>query len=844
MANYDHKTIEPHWQKYWQDNKIFTTSDDHNKKKYYVLDMFPYPSSAGLHVGHPEGYTASDIVARYRKMKYNENILHPMGFDAFGLPAENYAIKMGRHPREITEENIQNFIKQLRSLGFSYDWNRQVVTSRPEYYRFTQWMFRELYQKGLAYKKKAPVNWCESCKTVLAREQVIDGKCERCKNQVVQKELEQWFFKVTAYADELLNDLEKLDWPEPIKALQRNWIGRSEGAIIKFPISLPRRQAGNFQFPNNSQTSNSNASEYLEVFTTRPDTLFGVTYMVVAPEHSLIQNAKIKIQNWELVEEYINNAQKKNELERTDLAKEKTGVELKGIKAINPASGEEIPIFVADYVLMGYGTGAIMAVPAHDERDFEFAKKYNLPIKQVVEQDTKSKKQETNRSLLNNCFADDGIAINSGEFNGLTTQEFKQKITAWLEQKELGKKAVNYKLRDWLVSRQRYWGAPIPIIYCEKCGEVLVPEQDLPVLLPDDVDFRPTGESPLARSQEFKQNLKCPVCGAAKGIKREVDTMDTFVCSSWYFLRYADPHNNEKPFDQDKVKYWLPVDLYVGGAEHAVLHLMYARFFTKALADMGYIDFREPFLKLRNQGMILAEDGRKMSKSLGNVINPDEVVEQYGADTLRLYEMFMGPLEDTKPWSTKSIVGVRRMLEKTLGLYEKTTEIKIESEDDMTRGKIQRKDLVKQLHKTIKKVTDDIEGMKFNTAIAQLMILINKMEEWNYLLSRDIYEKFILLLSPFAPHLAEEIWRQLGHQQSIALENWPEYDPALIQDEEIELVVQINGKVRDKIAAAADIAEEEARKLVLQSEKVQKWLNGQTPKKVIFIKGKLVNIVV
>ncbi|OIO15888.1 leucine--tRNA ligase [Candidatus Kuenenbacteria bacterium CG11_big_fil_rev_8_21_14_0_20_37_9] len=853
MGRYDFEKIEKKWQKYWADHNTFDVHENQSKNKYYCLDMFPYPSSAGLHVGHPEGYTATDIVARYRRMRYNENVLHPIGFDAFGLPAENYAIKINRNPKEITQENIDNFTKQLKSLGFSYDWSRIVNTSDPSYYKWTQWMFRELYQKGLAYKKKAPVNWCESCKTVLAREQVVDGKCERCKNEVIQKELSQWFFKITDYADELLANLDKLDWPEPIKEIQRNWIGRSEGVLIKFKISPSATSlasgkllADNSKLPNESQFLNSNDQVYLEIFTTRPDTLFGATFMVIAPEHKLINKMGEAINNKQEIDEYIREASKKNELERTDLNKEKTGVELNGLEAINPVNNKKIPIFIADYVMMNYGTGAIMAVPAHDKRDFEFAKKYKLPIIEVVRQITEQTNNNQNiipkqipnyefqiPSSTYSCFSDEGISINSGEFNGLITQEFKEKIIRWLEGEKIGQKAVNYKLRDWLVSRQRYWGAPIPIIYCEKCGEILVPEKDLPIKLPNDVDFRPTGESPLTRSKKFHA-VKCPRCGATHGVRREPDTMDTFVCSSWYFLRYVDPHNYKKPFSRKKVKYWLPVDLYVGGAEHAVLHLMYARFFIKVLRDAGYLDFDEPFAKLRNQGMILAEDGRKMSKSLGNVINPDDIIALYGADTFRLYEMFMGPLEDAKPWSTKSIIGIRRFLEKIWKLQTKCNKQLTKNKDSS---------LERLLHKTIKKITEDIEAMKFNTAISQMMILANKMEKQERVSIID-YQLLITILSPFAPHIAEEIWSKLGNKNSIAQENWPVYNQNLIEEREIELAIQINGKVRDKITVQTDIAEDGAIQKALESVKIKNWLTGKDPKKVIYIKGKLISFVV
>ncbi len=836
MENYDPKKIEPKWQQYWAEHpELYAAQDSSNKPKKYVLDMWPYPSGEGLHVGHVESYTATDILSRYFRMN-NFNVLHPQGWDAFGLPAENFAIKTGVHPTETTAKAIATFKRQMKSMGFSYDWSRELNSSSPEYFKWTQWFFILLYKNGLAYKKKGKVNWCPSCQTVLANEQVEDGVCERCKNEVVQKDLEQWYFKITDFIEKngntvgLLEGLEKVDWPESIKHAQKNWIGKSEGAEFEFSIS--------------------GSDKKIKVFTTRLDTVFGVTYVVLAPEHSLVSKLKEKISNRDEIEKYIQETKKKSDLQRME-AKEKTGKEIKGIKAINPFNGEEVPIFVADYVLAQYGTGAVMAVPAHDERDFAFAKNNKLPVNNVIDPDSygffakwndpKKVSEEQNykqqekdyQDVLNGkkVFIYEGKLRNSGNYSELESKQARTKMTEWLGKEGIGKKVTNYKLRDWLVSRQRYWGAPIPIIYCDKCGMVPVPEKDLPVVLPTDVDFKPTGESPLVRSKSF-HDVKCPTCGG--NAQRESDTMDTFVCSSWYYFRYADPHNQEEFASREKIKKWLSVDIYLGGAEHAVLHLLYARFFTKVLHKLNYIDFDEPFLKLRNQGLILAEDGRKMSKSLGNVVNPDEVVGETGADSLRLFEMFMGSLEDAKPWSTKGIVGARRFLEKAYRLANKArtgSELK-------ANNKIQT-----LLHKTIKKVTDDIENFRFNTAISAMMILVNELEKEEKISVAD-YEKFLIILSPFAPHIAEEIWSELGRKESIFLSEWPKHDPALIRDEEINLVVQVNGKVRDSIKTNADISEDEAKELALQSEKVKKFTDGQTIKKIIFVKGKLVNIVI
>ncbi len=779
--------------------------DFSKKKKFYCLDMFPYPSGAGLHVGHPEGYTATDVVSRYHRMK-GDNVLHPIGWDAFGLPAENYAISQKVHPDKSTHDNIKRFKSQIKSLGFSYDWEREIDTSDPEYYRWTQWFFLFLYKNGWAYRARAPVNWCQSCQTVLANEQVVNGKCDRCEGAISQKNLKQWFFKVTDFADDLIAGLDKIDWPESTKLMQKNWIGKSKGAIIKFQITNDKLQT--------NSKSNIPKNYFLEAFTTRPDTIYGTTYMVVAPEHKIIEGLKVKIKNYSEVLKYVKQAKEKSDLDRIDLTKEKTGVKLEGIWAINPVNKEKIPIYIADYVLISYGLGAIMAVPAHDQRDWEFAKKFNLPIRQVIQGGDIKKK----------AYIGDGKLINSKIIDGLNVQAAITKISSWLEQKELGGKMTNYKLRDWLISRQRYWGAPIPIVYCEQCGEVPAAERDLPIKLPKDVDFMPTGESPLHGSREFHK-VECPKCG--RRARRESDTMDTFVCSSWYFFRYCDPRNSKEFASKKLLKYWLPVDLYVGGAEHTVLHLMYSRFFTRALYRKGLIDFDEPFLKLRHQGMVLAPDGRKMSKSLGNVVNPDDVISKYGADTMRLYEMFMGPFADSIPWSTKGVIGMRRFLEKVWKIRSKI--------------KPQSQKLEKLVHQTIKKVSEDIENFKFNTAVSALMILVKAMKKE---VQKEHFEALLLLLSPFAPHLSEELWQGLGNKESIFRQNWPKYDPDRVWEQEIELVIQVNGKVRARVEAPADISRDKAKKLALAQDNVKKWVGDKKIKRLVFIQGRLVNIVV
>ena len=810
MKNYDHQAIEKKWQEVWEKEGIYSAESASDKPKQYILSMFPYPSGDGLHVGHVENYTATCIYARYFRMK-GFNVLNPVGWDAFGLPSENYAIKTGVHPDISTHQNIKNFTAQMRSLGFSVDWTREIDTSSPEYYRWTQWFFLLLYKNGLAYKKKAKSNWCESCKTVLANEQAEGGVCERCKNEVIQKDLEQWFFKITDFAEELINDLDKVDWPSSSIATQRNWIGRSKG--VEFVMKV------------------NGSDEVIAVYTTRIDTVFGMTYVVLAPEHPLTTTFLSSVKNKSAVEEYIQATARKTDLERTELAKEKTGILLEGVEAINPFTQNPVPVYIGDYVLGTYGTGAVMAVPAHDERDFEFAKKYSLPIKEVIvpnsiDKENIDKGSEFGRAVM--AYTKEGITIDSGEFSGMSSGEAREKIGSWVEKEGVGTRKINYRLRDWLVSRQRYWGAPIPIIYCGDCGEVPVPEHDLPVRLPTDVDFLPTGESPLARSKSF-QAVACPTCG--KDARREPDTMDTFVCSSWYYFRYADPRNEEEFVGKKHLREWLPVDMYMGGAEHVVMHLMYARFFTKVLKKLGYIDFDEPFLKLRHQGTILSEDGRKMSKSLGNVVNPNEISEKYGADTLRIHEMFLGPLEDMKSWNTASIAGPRRFLERVWRLRDKV----VEAGDTH--------DVETILNKTIKKVGEDIESFSLNTAISALMVLLNEMENATLLLRAD-YEVFLVLLAPFAPHITEELWHDLGNTESIHRATWPLYDPLKIIDQEVIIAIQVNGKVRDTVTVAADLGDEEVKRIALERPLVAKWVGNQEIKKVFVVTGRLVNVVV
>jgi leucyl-tRNA synthetase len=798
--------------------------------------MFPYPSGSGLHVGHPRGFIATDVFARTQMLK-GYNVLHPMGWDAFGLPAENYAIKNKIHPRRATEENIANFKKQLQKLGFTYDWEREINTTEEEFYKWTQWIFLQLYKKGLAYESFEPINWCPGCQTGLANEDLEGSKCERCGSEIEQKPMRQWVLKITDYADRLLDDLDKLDqWSRSVVEMQRNWIGRSEGAKIQFRVESKKLK------------EEGKDGECLEVFTTRPDTLFGCTYMVVAPEHPLIGNWKLEIGNWNEVQEYLDKAKKKTELQRTAEEKEKTGVKLEGVTAINPVNNKEIPVFVADYVLAHYGTGAIMAVPAHDSRDYEFAKKYGLDIIEVVQPPKNYELRITNYdNKEKKCYTGEGVNINSDFLDGLETEKAKKKMIEWLEDKGYGEAATDYKLKDWVFSRQRYWGEPIPVVHCGKCGVVPVPEKDLPVKLPDVDHYAPsgTGESPLASIEEWV-NTECPQCGGPA--KRETNTMPQWAGSSWYYLRYIDPHNSKQLVDKDKEKYWSPVDLYVGGAEHATRHLIYARFWHKFLYDIGVVTYDEPFQRLEHVGVILAEDGRKMSKRYGNVINPNDIAEQYGADTLRAYEMFMGPFSQSIAWSTNGLVGVRRFLEK---VYNYMEDILGRDEEWVRKWKKDEvgtdSDITHLIHKTIKKVDEDIHNFKFNTAISQLMIFRNELDSKGgekKILSRKDTESFLIIFSVFAPHLAEELWERLGHNNSIFRQKWPQYDPGLIKEEKTEVAIQINGKLRDTMEIEGDPSEEEIKDRAGQQEKVGKWLAGKEVVKVIYVKGKLVNFVV
>jgi len=800
---YDHLEFEKKWQDEWDKHDIYRTIEDESipsDKRFYILDMFPYPSGAGLHVGHPEGYTASDILARFKRMT-GFNVLHPMGWDAFGLPAENYAMKTGIHPSICTADNVKNFKRQIKSIGFSYDWSREIDTTDPNYFKWTQWIFIQLFKNGLAYESTFPINWCPSCKTGLANEEVVDGKCERCGTEVGKKNLRQWMLKITAYAEQLLADLDDLDWPEPIKLMQRNWIGKSNGSEVLFKIKA--------------------STKVLDVFTTRPDTLFGATYMVVAPEHPLLDELVTEEKKTE-VSEYVKISMNKSDTERAFLSKEKTGV-FTGAYAVNPVNNNEIPIWVADYVLISYGTGAIMAVPAHDDRDYAFAKQFNIPIIQVVSNPDSEEKSDA-------LFTGDGIAINSGEYSGLTTAEFKKKITQDLEDKKQGKETVNYKLRDWVFSRQRYWGEPIPIVHCEKCGMVTVKEEDLPLKLPEVDKFEPsgTGESPLVNITDWVNTI-CPECGGPG--KRETNTMPQWAGSSWYYLRYIDPQNNDKLADMDKLKYWLPVDSYIGGAEHAVLHLLYSRFWHKFLYDQGIVPTTEPYARLTNQGLIMGEDGQKMSKSLGNVVNPDDVIEEYGADVMRLYEMFMGPLEMSKPWSTKSISGSRRFLEKIWRLLEKNISDSVKADDV----------LLKSMHKAIKKVTEDLEAYKFNTAISALMIYVNDLSKYTDI-PKLAFENLLILLAPFAPHITEECWSLIGNSFSVHKQKWPSYNDKYLFEDTKTYVFMVNGKVRAKQDLAIDIEKSELLKIA--KETLAKYLEDKQVVKEIIVPQKLVNIVV
>lgn len=802
---YHFQAIEQKWQKYWEENKVFKTEEESNKPKYYVLDMFPYPSGTGLHVGHPEGYTATDIVARYKRMQ-GYNVLHPMGWDAFGLPAEQHALDTGEHPRDITIKNINNFRRQIKALGFSYDWDREISTTDPDYYKWTQWIFLQLYKKGLAYVAEVPVNWCPALGTVLANEEVIDGKSERGGHPVIRRPMRQWMLKITAYADRLLEDLEELDWSESIKEMQRNWIGKSEGAEISFTIE--------------------GQNEALTVFTTRPDTLFGATYCVLAPEHPLVEQITTAEQQ-ATVQAYQEQAARKNDLERTDLAKEKTGV-FTGAYAVNPVSGEKMPIWIADYVLMHYGTGAIMAVPGHDERDHEFAKAFKLPIKEVI---------KGAEDIQVAAYTGDGEHINSDFLNGLKNAEAIQAMIKWLEENNLGVKKITYRLRDWLFSRQRYWGEPIPILHLEDGTMKPVPEDQLPLVLPEVENIKPsgTGESPLANVTEWVNTVD-PETGMKA--KRETNTMPQWAGSCWYYLRYIDPKNSDALCSKEKQEQWLPVDLYIGGVEHAVLHLLYARFWHKVLYDLGVVATKEPFQKLVNQGMILGDNNEKMSKSRGNVVNPDDIISSHGADTLRIYEMFMGPLEASKPWSTTGVDGAHRFLSRVWRLV-------VSSEGELAEHikEVEATEaFAKVWHQTIKKVTEDIENLRFNTAISQMMVFVNeayKQEELSIASVKDL----VKLLSPFAPHIAEELWYVLGETIALAYAPWPTYDDAKLVENEVEIVVQINGKIKARLHVPADLDQAGLEKHVLAHEEIAAQLTGQTVRKVIAVPGKLVNIV-
>lgn len=848
MAKYPFESIEPKWQKYWEEHKTFKADENPSvpkEKRMYVLDMFPYPSAAGLHVGHPEGYTATDIYCRYLRMN-GYNVLHPMGYDAFGLPAENYAIKTGTHPATTTNANIEHFTKQIKSLGFSYDWDRCISTCDPSYYKWTQWIFLQLYKRGLAYESNMPINWCPSCKTGLANEEVKEGKCDRCGAPVTHKTIRQWVLKITAYAERLLEDLDTLDWPESVKQMQRNWIGKSVGAEVVFTVA---------------DKDGKPTERTLTVYTTRCDTLFGATYMVISPEHPLVKELTTPEQK-AAVESYVEVSAKKSDLERTDLNKDKTGV-FSGSYAINPVNGKLIPIWVADYVLISYGTGAIMAVPAHDERDWEFAKKFNLPIIEVLKSDVDVQKEP---------WTEDGIHVNSDFLDGLNKKDAIEKMLSFLEEKKIGKKAVNYKLRDWIFSRQRYWGEPIPLVHCEKCGIVPLPETELPLELPNVKSYQPTGtgESPLAGIESWV-NCTCPSCGGAA--KRETNTMPQWGGSCWYYLRYLDPKNSNAFCSKEAENYWMPVDLYVGGAEHAVLHLLYARFWHKVLYDLGVVSTKEPFQRLVNQGMITSfayqrknktlvpadeveqrADGQwyekatgeqleqviaKMSKSLKNVVNPDDEIRQYGADSVRMYEMFMGPLTMSKPWNTQGIIGIHRFLEKVWALSEKPL-----SDDDITARLSDEKyaALRKSFAQTVSKVTNDTKTLNFNTAISQMMIFVNELGKLDAI-PRAVWTDFIKILSVYAPHIGEELWQKAGGTKTIAYESWPVVNEEYLKDDEKTIVVMVNGKLRGKFTAASGTADDALIEMAKNDEGAQKFLDGKQIVKSIVVKDKLVNFV-
>ncbi len=825
---YNFKEVESKWQKFWYEQKFFESNVDHNKKEYYVLEMFPYPSGEP-HMGHVKNYVIGDVVARYKHSR-GFNILHPMGWDSFGLPAENAAIKNQIHPAKWTRNNIQKMKNTLQVMGITYDWNREISTCSPEYYKWTQWMFLQLYKNGLAYKKKAVVNWCPSCATVLANEQVVNGECERCGAEVSKKELSQWFFKITNYAQQLLDDMNILEeWPERVLTMQKNWIGRSEGVKVKFSIS--------------------GIDETISVFTTRPDTLFGVTFFVLSAEHPMVERLTRNTPYSEKVKQFKEEVIKQNISEKDLSTTEKKGC-FTGQYAINPLNQEKVPIWVANYVLMEYGTGMIMAVPAHDQRDLEFARKYNLPVRIVIQPENGKLSGKT----LQEPYTEEGIMVNSGQFNGLTSIEAKKVITDYLEEKDSGTKEINYRLRDWLISRQRYWGAPIPILYCPQCGVVPVPEKDLPVNLPENVDFKPTGLSPLLSSREFLY-ATCSQCGGEA--KRETDTMDTFVCSSWYYLRFCSPHQKDKPFDEEELHYWMPVDQYIGGVEHAILHLLYSRFFVKALHDMGYLHFKEPFKRLFTQGMV-CKDGAAMSKSKGNVVTPGDIFKHYGVDATRVMILFASPPEVDMEWSDKGIEGASRFLNRVWRFVSQNHKLFQKDKKSITRNepiKNHFRALERKTNQTIKKVTEDIEErFHFNTAISAIMELVNELYGIDVELSQVNYQEKVIienaieatikLLNPIAPHFCEELWHEIGHRKSLFLEPWPQYDHEALKEEEMTIVVQINGKLRDMTRVASEISEENVKRKALELPKIKKWINGRKIDKIIYITGKLVNIVV
>ena len=800
MNKYDFSSIERKWQKYWDENKTFSATNDYTKPKFYALVEFPYPSGQGLHIGHPRPYTALDIVSRKRRME-GYNVLFPMGWDAFGLPTENYAIKNKIHPAIVTENNIKRFKEQLKALGLSFDWDREIDTTDPEYFKWTQWIFLQMFKKDLAYKKEMAVNWCTSCKVVLANEEVVGGVCERCGGEVVRKVKSQWMLKITEYAQRLLDDLSEVDYLEKIKATQTNWIGRSTGAEVDFITTT---------------------GDVLKIYTTRPDTLFGATYMVISPEHPLIEKWADKLSNIDEIRDYQEKAAHKSDFERTEMAKEKTGVELKGVKAVNPVNNMAIPIFISDYVLMSYGTGAIMAVPGHDTRDYDFAKAFNLPIVEVV------KGGNIEVEAFTDC--ETGVMVNSGFLNGLSVEEAQEKIKKWLEENNKGVRKVNYKLRDWVFSRQRYWGEPIPIVHCEKCGYVALPESELPLKLPEVESYMPTdnGESPLSTLESFI-NTTCPACGGPA--KRETDTMPQWAGSSWYYLRYCDPHNKEALASKEALNYWMPVDWYNGGMEHTTLHLLYSRFWHKFLYDIDVTSQKEPYMKRTSHGMILGEDGQKMSKSRGNVINPDDVIKVYGADTLRLYEMFIGDFEKTAPWSTSSIKGCKRFLDRVWAL-----------QDCLIDGDDYREELRTNFHKAIKKVSEDIESLKFNTAIATMMALVNDIYVVGTINKKE-YRDLLIMLNPFAPHITEELYEIVGYDGVLNQQSWVKYDEAFCVDDTVEIVIQINGKVKDRIMVNKDLNQDEVLEVAKKAPKIAEALDGKSIIKQIYVPNKLVNFV-